>query len=48
MTDFKAEGAVRRWRDVLERIGVYKAIKRIRLNDDARIFIGEREITKLL
>ena len=48
MTDFKAEGAVRRWRDVLERIGVYKAIKRAHAQPDALVFIGDKDVTAYL
>lgn len=40
MTDFGSEGAVRRFRDVLERIGLLKAIRKLKGDEDAPVFIG--------
>jgi GTP-binding protein len=41
MTDFKSRGAVTRFRDVMERVGVIRAIKRIRTSEDQPVYIGK-------
>ena len=46
MTDFYNEGGVRRFRDVLKKIGLHKAIKRERENDDTDVFIGDICVTE--
>lgn len=40
MTDFANNGAVRRFRDVLERIGLLKAIRHLKGDKDAPVFVG--------
>lgn len=44
MTDFESEGAVRRFRDVLERIGLTKAIRKLRSEQEVPVFIGKTRV----
>lgn len=48
MTNFDSEGAVRRFLDVLERIGLLKVLKKIRAEDAAPIYIGTVRIDDYL
>ncbi len=41
MTDFGNEGAVRRFRDVIERVGLLKAIQRIKGQQEIPVYIGK-------
>lgn len=47
MTNFQSEGAVRRFRDVLERIGLLKTLKRKR-KGDAEVLIGKVRVDPYL
>lgn len=40
MTNFESEGGIRRFRDVIERIGLLKALKKHRTSEDTPIYIG--------
>ena len=44
MTDFGNEGAVRRFCDVLERIGLRKALQKIRAGKDTAVYIGKTRV----
>ena len=44
MTDFSNEGAVRRFRDVLERIGLLKGIQKLRGDHESPVFIGKTRV----
>ncbi len=48
MTDFNAEGGVIRFLDVLEKIGLRKAIKRERASEEAAVYIGEKKVDMYL
>jgi GTP-binding protein len=46
MTDFTNENAVRRFRDVVERVGVVKAVRKLRTGnmEDAPVYIGKQRV----
>jgi len=48
MTDFSSEGGVRRFRDVIERIGLKNALKREQECDDTPLRIGDISIEQYL
>ncbi len=48
MTDFSAEGGVHRFRDVLDRIGLTKALARIEKKEGTPIYIGEIQVDSYL
>lgn len=48
MTNFGSSGAVRRFRDVIERIGLMKAIERERMGKDVSVRIGEIPVHEYL
>jgi GTP-binding protein len=50
MTDFGNESAVRRFRDVVERIGLMKALRKLRSGklEDAPVFIGAQRVDQYL
>jgi GTP-binding protein len=48
MTNFSSAGAVERFRDVVQRIGLLKAVKRVRPSPEAPVFIGKTDITSHL
>ena len=49
MTDFGNEGAVARFRDVLDRVGVLKAIRHQRKNNpEAAVYIGDVRVDEHL
>lgn len=48
MTDFSSESAVRRFRDVIDRIGLAKAIAKLRQTDDLPVYIGGVRIDSVL
>lgn len=48
MTDFNSEGGVMRFKDVLRKIGLDKAIKRERDSDDSEVYIGEKRVDMYL
>ena len=48
MTDFSKEGGVRRFRDVLERIGLKKALEKERGGSEVSIYIGDVRINDYL
>lgn len=48
MTDFLNEGAVRRFRDVIERTGIVRAIKKVRKSEDTAVYIGNQQIDEFL
>lgn len=45
MTDFGSEGSILRFKDVLRKIGLDKAIKRERPSEDAEVYIGNTRVT---
>ncbi|MDD4319517.1 MAG: GTPase ObgE [Candidatus Peribacteraceae bacterium] len=47
MTDFNNEGAVRRFRDVVERIGITKALQSLRTAENA-VYIGTKKVDEYL
>lgn len=48
MTDFQSRGALERFRDVTERIGLLRALKRFKREDDTPIFIGKVRVEEYL
>lgn len=48
MTNFESEGAVRRFRDVLERIGLLKTIQKLRGTEDSSVYIGNVRVDEHL
>jgi len=48
MTDFHSEGGVRRFRDVVERIGLHKALEHERGAKEISVFIGDVQIDDFL
>lgn len=48
MTDFSSRGALERFRDVSERIGLRKALARSGWSPDTRVFIGTRRVDEHL
>lgn len=46
MTDFSSEGAARRFRDIIERIGLAKTLKRLSVNK--KVYIGKIDMTDVL
>lgn len=48
MTDFTSEGALRRFRDVCERIGLTKALRRESGGDDIPVYIGKVRVDEYL
>lgn len=48
MTNFDSEGAVQRFRDVLDKIGLKKALKRERESDTTPVFIGAVRVDEYL
>lgn len=48
MTDFESRGAVERFRDVVERIGLLKALDRAGRKEDTPVFIGEKRVDEYL
>ena len=48
MTDFSSPGGVRRFKDVIKRIGLRKAINRELTLDTQEVYIGEIQIDKFL
>ncbi len=48
MTDFQNRGAVDRFRDVIDRTGLRRAIKRARPTPDCQVFIGQIAVEKYL
>lgn len=48
MTDFSSQGAVKRFRDVLERVGLIRAIRKEQAGEATDVFIGDRKITDYL
>ena len=48
MTDFNSEGAVRRFRDVLDKIGLLRALKRTKSEEDLPLYIGQVKVDSYL
>ncbi len=48
MTDFSNRGGVDRFRDVVERIGLMRALKPLRKSDDVPVFIGKTRVDEYL
>jgi Obg family GTPase CgtA-like protein len=48
MTNFMNEGGVQRFRDVVRRIGLLKALHALNLKEDTPIFIGEIQVDQYL
>lgn len=48
MTDFGADGAILRWKDVLEKIGLRRAINKLKEDDTTPIFIGKTQVDAYL
>ena len=48
MTDFSSEGGIRRFRDVIDRIGLKNALNRERQDNDSQVLIGDTSIEQYL
>ena len=48
MTNFESTGGVQRFKDVIERIGLIRALKKVRENDDSAVYIGEIKVDQYL
>ncbi len=48
MTNFDSDGAIRRFQDIIERIGLLAALKRMKLPPDTQIIIGEANVGSYL
>lgn len=48
MTDFNVKGALQRFMDVIERIGLKKGLERMGWKEDAKVFLGKKEISEYL
>ena len=48
MTDFSKEGGIRRFRDVLDRIGLKKALIKERGESGSSVYIGEIRVDRYL
>lgn len=48
MTNFESEGSIHRFRDVIERVGLVKALKKHRTSEDTPIYIGSIRVDEYL
>lgn len=48
MTNFMSEGAIMRFKDVLKKVGLDKALKKERTSDDTAVFIGDIQVDEYL
>lgn len=48
MTDFSSEGGLMRWKDIVEKIGLKKAIQKERGEQESSVFIGEIQVDAYL